>query len=41
VQKFSFVPEEFSVKGDELGPTLKVKRHVEHKKYEDLINTMY
>jgi long-chain-fatty-acid--CoA ligase ACSBG len=41
VQKFSFVPEEFSVKGDELGPTLKVKRHVVHKKYEDLINTMY
>ena len=41
VQKFTVLPEEFSVKGEELGPTLKVKRHFVVKKYADLIDEMY
>ncbi len=41
VQKFAVLPEEFSVRGGELGPTLKIKRHEVAKKYADTINAMY
>ena len=41
VKKFCILPSEFSFQGGELGPTLKLKRHVVTKKYEDVINSMY
>jgi len=41
VQKFTILPVDFSMHGDELGPTLKLKRTVVYNKYIDLINSMY
>jgi len=41
VQKFAFVERDFSVSGGELGPTLKLKRHVVIKQYESLIESFY
>ena len=41
VQKFAFVPRDFSVSGGELGPTLKLKRHVVTGQYESLIESFY
>ena len=41
VQKWSFVRKDFSVSGGELGPTLKVKRHVISKAHESQINNFY
>jgi len=41
VQKFAFVGQDFSVGGGELGPTLKLKRHVVNQKYESLIESFY
>ena len=41
VQKFTVLPQELSVQGGELGPTLKLKRHFIMEKYQDLIDEMY
>lgn len=41
VQKFSILPQEFSVDGGELGPTLKLKRFFVYDKYADAISTLY
>jgi long-chain-fatty-acid--CoA ligase ACSBG len=41
VQKWSFVPVDFSVPGGELGPTLKLKRHYVVKKYDTQIKNFY
>jgi len=41
VRKFTILPQNFSVEGGELTPTLKLKRRVIHKKYESEIEAMY
>ncbi|XP_050542997.1 long-chain-fatty-acid--CoA ligase ACSBG2-like isoform X2 [Daktulosphaira vitifoliae] len=41
VQKFAFIPVDFSLPTGELGPTLKVKRPVVYEKYKDLIEEFY
>ncbi|MBZ0253996.1 MAG: long-chain fatty acid--CoA ligase, partial [Candidatus Methylomirabilis sp.] len=41
VKKFRIAPKDFSVEGGELTPTLKVKRKVVVKMYQDLIDSMY
>lgn len=41
IQKFFIIPEEFSVNGGELGPTLKLRRQIVAKKYEVEIEKMY
>lgn len=41
IQKFRILPEDFSIPGGELGPTLKLKRRVVMSKYSDIINEMY
>ena len=41
VQKFTVLPQELSVQGGELGPTLKLKRHFIMDKYQHLIDEMY
>ena len=41
VQKFHLVAADFSVPGGELGPTLKLKRHLVLKKYATQINNFY
>ena len=41
VQKFMLLPEDFSIPGGELGPTLKLKRYFVYDKYKPVINEMY
>lgn len=41
IQKVVILPVEFSVGGGELGPTLKLRRPIVHKKYADLIDSIY
>ena len=41
IQKWILLKTDFSIPGGELGPTLKLKRHVVLKKYEESINSIY
>ena len=41
IKKFTILPEDFSIEGGELTPTMKVKRKVVNSKYESEINSMY
>ncbi len=41
VKRFALLPAEFSVEGDELTPTLKIKRRVIDEKYKDIIDKIY
>jgi len=41
VQKWAVLPQEFSEKGGELTPTLKLKRKVAIEKYHDVIEKLY
>ena len=41
VQKWHILKKDFSIPGGELGPTLKVKRHVVSKIYKDTIENIY
>ncbi|TRY61989.1 hypothetical protein TCAL_10712 [Tigriopus californicus] len=41
VQKFRVLPEDFSIHGGQLGPTLKLKRHRVMQQYKPIIDQMY
>ena len=41
VKKFKVIPQEFTVEGGELTPTMKVKRKVVHEKYKKEIDKLY
>lgn len=41
VRKFTLLDEPFTIEGNELTPTLKVKRRIVEEKYKDLIEKMY
>ncbi|KJE89188.1 long-chain-fatty-acid-CoA ligase ACSBG2 [Capsaspora owczarzaki ATCC 30864] len=41
IKRWAFCPVDFSIPGNELGPTLKLKRRVIQVKYSDLIDTLY
>jgi long-chain acyl-CoA synthetase len=41
VKKLALLPDEFTIDGGELTPTLKVRRRVVEQKYNDLIESMY
>jgi len=41
VRKFVILPNEFSISGGEMGPTMKLKRHVVESKYAKEIENMY
>ena len=41
VQKLRILRKDFSVPGGELGPTLKMKRHIVMKQYAELVDRFY
>ena len=41
VQKWRILRKDFSVPGGELGPTLKMKRHIDMKQYAELVYGFY
>ena len=41
IKRFEILPTEFSVESGELTPSLKLKRHVVHSKWSDVIDRMY
>lgn len=41
IKKFEILPNPFSIDGGEMTPSLKVKRNVVAKKYQDVIEKMY
>jgi len=41
IQKWALISKEFSEKGSELTPTLKLKRKVTAEKYHDVVEAMY
>ena len=41
IKKFILLPRDFSVEGEELTPTLKLKRKVIYSKYQDRIERLY
>jgi long-subunit acyl-CoA synthetase (AMP-forming) len=41
VRKWKILPIDFSISGGELTPTLKLKRKVTEKKYQQLVDEMY
>jgi len=41
IQKFEIVAEDFTIEGNELTPTLKLKRRIVLDKYKELIEKMY
>ena len=41
IRKFKLLPEDFSVPGGELTPTLKLKRKVTEKKYKQFVDEMF
>ncbi|KAK7116001.1 long-chain-fatty-acid--CoA ligase ACSBG2-like isoform X2 [Littorina saxatilis] len=41
IQKWSMLPKEYSIPGGELGPTLKMRRPIIHKKYSNTIEGFY
>jgi len=41
VERFEILPEEWSVEGGELSPTLKIKRHVVTERHGDVVERLY
>jgi long-chain acyl-CoA synthetase len=41
IKYFRILPHDFSVESGELTPTLKIKRQVINKKYQEIIDSMY
>ncbi len=41
IVKWALLPQDFSLGGGELGPTMKVKRHVVLEKYKKLVDGLY
>lgn len=41
IKKFTILPEEFTIEGGELTPTMKMKRRIINEKYADIIEKMY
>merc|ERR1712093_805640 len=41
IQRFAFIPTTFTVAGEELGPTLKLRRGPTANKYQMVIDSMY